>query len=750
MNRALAATKKTASPVNPAGLSAKEVGQIFADLRWEAGDARARYEELTRAPDLPFPDFLRWCLAHHREVPVRWAIDFFAFWGREGTETLPHEEVVSLFGRLELRPDPDHPGRLEDRREEELIEALASFFAHDFTPFRDIYRKRLARGDWHPDACHAFWLVDWLLGEEVPGEEVEKLGRWLAHEHYWQLTSTPRSANRHLQPLIRRAGLGDSTYRALGLALLGTDGWRAALQALFDGDTDLSFDRVGFVDVIDPMPLDAALPRMIEEGRPQDSSMAQAFVDYVHRRPETAGELLRVGQALSARDPRPYMAELLCLEGARRLLDAGEVVPAAVDEMLTLTLRYPAPLPLYRAVLPRLPQERRLAILDRDLINPDSRGASITGLLDDEIVAEGPLFRRAIAHPRFDAAAAGQLGGRGAQALEEALGGAVDPAMRPRLEHALLEAAANHVRGGGVFDERWSFFLILAPPQSEAAQALYRHLPEPLRSDLLLEAVREWRVPAEVLAIVVEGGLREEVMGDFVAAYRARDKSAYHGPLPAGLEALNRAGAALDAFTPRLERFRALAAGGPEPREVVYVCQIVPAEQASPATSLTLFGGPAPVAARARPRSSRHVLTVDLRDAPELGSRFPGARAVSLFMPREPDLDSEDEEDAYFWRGFTEAEVAAALAGLAKRKRTLVVHRCSVPSSMFEDDGDEALRGALVHFPGYLLGGPITIQEDTASKDPTFMAQLGEDFDLPLGDAGLLYSYTDHATWDCH
>jgi hypothetical protein len=30
------------------------------------------------------------------------------------------------------------------------------------------------------------------------------------------------------------------------------------------------------------------------------------------------------------------------------------------------------------------------------------------------------------------------------------------------------------------------------------------------------------------------------------------------------------------------------------------------------------------------------------------------------------------------------------------------------------------------------------------------MAQLGEDLGFEVGDAGLLYSYTDHAEWDCH
>jgi hypothetical protein len=182
--------------------------------------------------------------------------------------------------------------------------------------------------------------------------------------------------------------------------------------------------------------------------------------------------------------------------------------------------------------------------------------------------------------------------------------------------------------------------------------------------------------------------------------------------------------------------------------ESVYVCQIVPAG-AGPATSLTFLGDTPPaVASSPRLRAARHVLTIDLQDAPALASRFPGARAVSLFVPRDLDLD-ENPPQAFFWRGWTEAQMAPEIASLADRPRTLVVHSCSVAASTFGADGDSEVRSALIAFAGYLLGGPIALHKETAGRGPTFMAQLTEDFDLPLGDTGQLYSYTDQAKWDC-
>src|SRR5690242_8612602 len=62
-----------------AGLSPKDVRRIFADLGASWGDAQAHYDEWSRAPDLAFADFLRWCMSHWPALPLTWALDFFAF-----------------------------------------------------------------------------------------------------------------------------------------------------------------------------------------------------------------------------------------------------------------------------------------------------------------------------------------------------------------------------------------------------------------------------------------------------------------------------------------------------------------------------------------------------------------------------------------------------------------------------------------------------------------------------------------------
>lgn len=727
---------------NPAGLRPQDVDKLLSDLASDWDEAEDLYAELTHAPDLSFAEFLRWCLAHRPSVSRDLARDFFSYWERQERDAVTHAEMVSLAARLDLGADPDEPGNVS------LLHWFTPFFAADFAPFRALYREHLALGRWHPEACRAFQLADWLLGGDLPADEGRALGRGCAHQHYWSFNHFPGEDNRAFQPLVQRPGLADAGYRTVGLALLGPDGWRDALQALRDADPHWSFDRV--VDVFDPLPLADAVPRLLAGGCTHAPFLAHAHADYVRRRPEPAAELLRVGRALAAQEPRPTLAELLLLEAARRLLDAGEPVPDDVDPLFTLTLPHRAPLPFYRAVLPRLPRERRLALIERDFAQRECRGMAVLALTDEELVAGSAPLRRALSHTRLNPAAFGQLGERGARVADEVLGQPLDAAVRPRVEHALLEAAAFHVQAGGAFDEGWSFYLILSPPRGETAESLYEHLPEPLRSDLLVEAVREYRVPSEVLDLVAQRGLRAGAADAFIAAYRTREKGGYPYRLPACLRALHRGAPPPDLFTPRLERLRARAALGPEPREPVYVCLIVPAEHAGPATSLTCFGGQPPVAAALRPkRSSRHVLTVDARDAPEIGARFPGARAVSFFAPRDPDFDEESHDD-FFWRPWTEEQVAPALAELRKRRSTLVVHRVLVPTSTFTDEGDADLRQALAWFPGYLFGGPLTIQEDTAGNDPTFMAQLGEDLGFEVGDAGLLYSYTDHAEWDGH
>lgn len=737
----MATSRKRPAFDNPAGLAEAEVAYLFEK---HFADAQQRYEARTAAPDLSYVDFLRWCLAHWPKVPLDWLISFLSLCHDEHHEALPHAAMVDIFARLDLRPDPEHPGRLLDLQEDRLSSWLLPWFVADFAPFRAVYRERLAQGAWHPDACHVLRMVDWLLGEEVSADEAAAIGRYCAEQHDLSFNFTPRHES-ELRPLLRRAGLADAEPRTIGVALLGLDGWRAELEARRVCDPEWSLER--YVELIEPLPLAEAVPRLLEGDRPRSPRLTQALVDQARRRPEPPAALLQVAWELAERPERSPLAEILCLEAARRWLDAGEAVPEDVDALLNLDLPHRAPLPLYRAVLPRLPRARRLALLERDLAASGCRGISITALTEDEIVADGPLWRRMLAHSRFDPVAAGQLGERAARLFEALLGGQVEASLRRRLEHALLEAAAVHVAAGGAFDEGWAFYLVLAPVTSEAAEALYAHLPEPLRSDLLLETVREQQTPSDVLGLVRRHGLREEVIDPFVAAYRAREPGAYWYALPGRLAVLNTPGKPPDTFTPVIERLRALAARGPDPREPIYVLQFLPEQGAGRATSWTLLGGPAPVPQRGR---SRHLLTVDLRDAPELGSRFPGARAASFHGPRDPDPDA-DPPESYFWRAHGEAELAPALAALGKRPRRLILHRCEVPVATFGPDPDPDLVAALVRLPGYLLGGPLTIQQDTAHRGPEFVAQLGDDeLDLPLGDEGQLYSYVDHATWDCH
>jgi hypothetical protein len=152
---------------------------------------------------------------------------------------------------------------------------------------------------------------------------------------------------------------------------------------------------------------------------------------------------------------------------------------------------------------------------------------------------------------------------------------------------------------------------------------------------------------------------------------------------------------------------------------------------------------------RARGRKLMHALTVDLNDAPELASRYPGARTVSIWIKGWSEHD--DMPQAIITR--TEAQIAAH--PITEDAAELELLRLEVPAAAFGREPTERAQYArrlLYQRPGHLLGGPIWLQDGPWGVDPKFVAQFDERIAVGanFGDMGIGYSFEDRALWQCH
>lgn len=152
---------------------------------------------------------------------------------------------------------------------------------------------------------------------------------------------------------------------------------------------------------------------------------------------------------------------------------------------------------------------------------------------------------------------------------------------------------------------------------------------------------------------------------------------------------------------------------------------------------------------RGRGRKLMHVLTVDLNDVPELAARHPGARTLSIWIQGW----GEAMTRAQALVTKTDAEIAAL--PITADAPTLELLRLEVPTEAFGKDPSERAKYArtlLYRKPGFLLGGPIWLQDGPWAATPTFVAQYDERIAIGanFGDVGICYSFEDHAEWQCH
>ncbi|MDX2086238.1 MAG: hypothetical protein SFX73_00255 [Kofleriaceae bacterium] len=711
----------------PEGLSAKLVATLVQRQSKEYwSQTKGYFEDHADDCELDYIGFLRWCLLNLPEIPAELWINFAelrqrADCPRAQRRMLAVDETRSVLGRI--------TGSLPEVsawKQLQLLTELLPAFA------RDVAATRAA---WAGAPWGLLLLVDWLSGTELTDDETALAASLCVEANGF---AKERDPLRVLEPLARRPVT--CTTREMGRALLGHAGWVAALEARFV--TQKRTTLYGYQDMFAARPLE---PSAYELAARDDK--VDELVAYARARPESGAELLRVGEQIGARP----LGELLRLEGIAKLVAAGVPLPKPATELLKLDLRDPAALARYHEVLSHLPE--RATLLDKPM------GITALAATDDQ----APL-RAQLREGNFVPVAVGALGKRAIDAILAQLGQPCDAGNRKLLEDTLLEAMAAHLASGGAFDEEWTLYVVLGNLNAPAGERIVRYLPEPRRAALLADAIAETSDMPGVLSVASGAELSDESARRFIAATRKRTHVRLAQIFSGNLAELNDDPRSPDAILPTVDRLRARAAAAPGPYEPVYALQIVDDEIADRATTLTGFQPPV---TKKPKRGVEHVLTIDLEDAPELAARVPDARAVSLFVPTSGLIDNDEEDegsgaeagdptDAFegsFWRAWSPTDVAAALR--KARKRTLVLHRVLVPSALFAPTRLStpelaAVRDALNEFPGWLLGGPLTLQEDTeATKDEAFMAQLTEDFGLNVGDAGFLYSYVEGGVWDC-
>lgn len=151
---------------------------------------------------------------------------------------------------------------------------------------------------------------------------------------------------------------------------------------------------------------------------------------------------------------------------------------------------------------------------------------------------------------------------------------------------------------------------------------------------------------------------------------------------------------------------------------------------------------------RHRGRKLVHAFTVDLRAVPELAARYPGARSLSFWTRGY----CEDASRAQVLLTRSDAEVAALPASGGVELQLL---RLEVPTALFGEELSERAayaRGLLYQKAGFLLGGPLWLQDGPRGLDPSFLAQFDERVapGVNLGDMGVCYAFADRGLWQCH
>lgn len=504
---------------------------------------------------------------------------------------------------------------------------------------------------------------------------------------------------------------------------------------------------------------------------------------------------------------RRHLRELLLVFGLSRLAARGEALPVAIASELSLeqlgdSLSNAERRPLrdgYLALLRALPRDAALALARQRMATP-YRYHDVLPILaahfDDELLRA--LLEQAMAQSYLRREPLLLIGAAALPGLVAAYQAAETAKAREVVLEPLLallaqgngplsatEEAAVTALGAAVVDccDEQSYW---SSERREAAQRLLERLPAAARRELVLGRLRQaTHVDRPYCFVTIDEDRDYRIEATRILATRAAQLSTENhfestvrafGAAAPGLfaEALRSAPstptllrrlesslgsgyaefAAAHGLTKKtwLENLRDMCSEAGGERERIYLLEppykVEGLGLELRAESWSRVGGAGPVGIPAPKRRNgeplEHVLTIDLGEAPELGARFAGARALSLYVP---DPRGGDDYEA------SELLPIPASAQPPIDGEPLYVLPLDVPSAVWRRQARSQqpvlaeVHKAIFNCSGWALGEPIWIQDDEGDD---LILQLSEALGLNLGDSGCLYVMGHGTCMQCY
>lgn len=481
--------------------------------------------------------------------------------------------------------------------------------------------------------------------------------------------------------------------------------------------------------------------------------------------------------------------ELYATIAAERLIAEKRSIPEAFDEAFA---RFKLMSDAYATrsmieVLRHVPRERVLRLVKAALPDAWEKAAPLAALgahfdaeiFDGELAAGRHLSEELL----------GAIGAEAVLPLAHSARSVEDPAIRENRYRAMLLAMQEAVRTGMSPPEKWDPLLVPGELDGKpierwragdsALGKVLGALPAPRRAAILKKASPEAAQPYATLAS--DDAVEDMVKDALVQRKMTRDLLVQLGEkaIPAlvqhidackgdieVLETLERtlsrgdyekvtAAMTIAKESPEqaMARFlEAARAAGKGDTMRVYLAE--PASSSRPG-SMSCVGGRAPglsddaIPLGADDEPLSHIMTIDLEEVRELRSKFPGARAVSIFVA-DPETGGQELED--------DVKLVPLTVGapLDPESTPLDLIGIDAPVEIFADGerprAIDDLRRQVGKASAHILGRPFWIQEFDGDDDG-LLVQINDGLvpGLNLGDVGSLYVFdTGDAVFHCH
>jgi hypothetical protein len=309
-----------------------------------------------------------------------------------------------------------------------------------------------------------------------------------------------------------------------------------------------------------------------------------------------------------------------------------------------------------------------------------------------------------------------------------------------KLSMAFISALVGAAVAGVTLSVAQLDFVARYPATHPAFKSILAALPQPARDHVWRVAARENTKVWELCELLRPSPPSEALLPELLAILVEKRPDFHWKHLPATI-ARWLPGAKTTQPADPVAELRAVSAAIPGAKTRIYVFELPRGDAAD--GELTRLGKE-PV----RGDRMRHLLSIDLDEVPELKEIYPEARILELHVPRVPGSVSN------LARAYDDTKLVPRNDVKPTSGGRLKLHAVDVPARLFDRRArrnDEAVSGIanlLVAQPGFVLGAPITIQDDDDGPGQ-FVMQLDDSFGINLGDTGNLYVFTGGATWDC-